>query len=183
MNKSSPIRIVSGMLCATSVLLLPIFSYGYFSFPMAIVFPMQSGIIGLGFVIIYRYRCKTNAWDGSIPRFLKISLPLVTVIGAVCIAYAISGFNSDISSSGRLVHHMNAYFDGGQCYATFNREASVKMQSDFCLNFQSHAGTFICGFWMTFSSVLGWFSWKFNGPVLSGEEGVNFERNKRRDEW
>ena len=183
MNNISLIRVFSTTLCAMSVLMFPIFSTGRFSLPVAIWLPMQFGVISLGFVVIYRFKSTKSAWDAVVPGFVKISLPMVTVLGAVCLAYGFSRPNSDMSSTGQVTHHLNAYFKDNQCYATFNKGTPVAMQREFCHSFQSHIAMVFFGFWMVFSSVLGWFSWKFNGPDVEAEYDENFERDSQRANW
>lgn len=166
-----------------SVLSLLVFFSGHFELPVVVWFPMQLGIILTASFLIYKHRCTRSGWDGFVPRSLKILLPLLFLAGAACIVYAIAAFKADISSAGRAMSRLSAYFANGQCYAVFNREPPIKMLSEFCIGFQSHMAIAFCGGWMTFSAVLTWFSWKFNGPDLEAEYESQFERERERAEW
>lgn len=155
---------LSNVLFASAIVLTSLLTAGVIGFSMLFAFPLHIGIIFLLAALMYRQRTKSSEWKGVVPPALRYILPVVAIFGAACIAFGFSSVSPDTSPSGEAVHHLNAYFENGRCYAIFNKDAAVGMPDEFCKKSQADFATVFCGFWLAFSAVLNWASWKCQRP-------------------
>lgn len=122
--------------------------------------PMHVGIIFLGATLGHRWQKKANKWNGDVPHPLRYMLPAMALFGAAGIVFGFAGILPDAAPSGEAVHHLNAYFESGLCYAVFNKAEAVQMPTEFCENFETHFASVFSGSWLMLSAVLNWASWK-----------------------
>lgn len=160
MNSHS-MRLVSGVLCIASIVLFPLLVFRVIEFSMVYALPMHVGIIFMGWVLIYKRRIASVEWNGIVPRALRFALPLIALFGIGSIVSGFSGAMADVSQSGEHVHHLNAYFENGSCYAIFNKDSAIQMPPEFCRHFAIHLASVFCGFWLLFSAAINWASWKY----------------------
>ncbi|MQA21607.1 hypothetical protein [Rugamonas rivuli] len=151
---------MSNALCAGAIVLSALLASRTISMSWLPAFPMYVGIISLGATLEYRRQKKANKWNGVVPRPLRYMLPAMALFGAAAIVFGFTGILPDASPSGEPVHHLNAYFESGLCYAVFNKAEAVQMPTEFCENFETHFASAFSGSWLLLSAVLNWASWK-----------------------
>jgi hypothetical protein len=150
----------SSLLCIASVIASSLLLLRVIDFSILFAFLIQGGLLFTGFVLTWGSWSSSYRWDGSIPRMLRIVLPVIAVLGVCILIFGFLGVMPAKSPSGEPVHHLNAYFVQGKCFAVFNESRAIEMPSDFCKNFSIHFAAGFCGLWLFFSALLHWASLK-----------------------
>jgi hypothetical protein len=154
---------VSNALCAGAVVLSPLLVFRVIGMSGIFAFSMHAGIIFTGWALMYKQTKTSEKWNGAVPLALQYLLPAMAISGIAGIAFGFAGVLPDSSPSGEPVRHLNAYFENGLCYATFNKNDAIRMPAEFCRDFETHFSTAFSGFWLLFSAVLNWAAWRCQG--------------------
>ena len=150
---------LSGALCLASMAVCVLLLFRLIRFSMVFAFPIQAGIVFTAWIVILSHWNSAYRWNGQVPHVLRIALPIVALAGIGITVYGFAGALPDVTPSGQLAHHLNAYFEHGKCLAVFNNDPAIVMPSNFCENFSLHFAAAFCGLWLFFSAMLNWASW------------------------
>ena len=157
MNIEKFLVMLSGTLCFSSILVTSLIFSHLIDSSMPLGIPIHIGIVVSFSILIFSKKSKDN-WKGSVPIYLQILLPIVTITGLGILINGFSNVMPAISPSGEPARHLNAYFENGECLAVFNKNSPVKVPVEFCMNFRFHFALIFCGGWLLFSAPIYWVS-------------------------
>jgi asparagine N-glycosylation enzyme membrane subunit Stt3 len=160
MISDNQLRIMAGSLGLASVVSLALFLSGLMTFSFYAAFPIHVGVIVICGYLMRQYRKRLCHWDRHVPAALLIALSVMLAAGLISIAYGFANVMPAKSPTGEAVSQFSANFEGGICYATYNRGLPVRMPSAFCDDFIRQFSVAFCGFWLVGSAIANWAAWK-----------------------
>lgn len=129
----------------------------------AVALSMQLGVIAMGIFLTLRLqRNRPRSFIQSVPRTIRIVVPLAVVLGAVQFAQ-MPGLFPARSPGGDPVRSFDARVKDGVCVAVFNGTERVVEPLSYCESYQTRSNRILAGAWLLFSSIELWAAWAIYG--------------------
>ena len=165
--RSTPI-IICTVLTALSALCWVLFSNGVFAdrgmqFFETVGLPMQLAVIIMGIFLMVRVqRNRPRSFIQSVPRTVRIVVPLAIALGAVQLT-RIPSLVPATTPGGGPVHSFDAGIKNGVCVALFNQTERVVQPFRYCEQYQAGFNRTFAAAWLLFSAIELWGAWAIYG--------------------